>query len=228
MGKLCAELDEKGYRYAEIRFAPSLHTKKGLKQHDAVAAACRGLGDKYRLILCCMRGGKNNEETLNTAYDFINKGVVALDLAGAEALYPTREYKHLFQSAAKKGIPYTIHAGEADGPVSVRDAIDMGAKRIGHGVRAIEDSYLPHMLAKAGIPLEICPTSNINTRTFKSLTEIPIKEYIKAGVTVTVNSDNMSVSNTDVIKELKLTEDAFGIDEQYFLDNAAKAAFIKL
>lgn len=219
--RLCHETD---YRYCEIRFAPQLHTRMGLTQKQVIEAAVKGLGKNYRLILCCMRGG-NNEETVRYASDFLGRGVVALDLAGAEALYPTRDYKHLFEMAAKENIPYTIHAGEADGPESIRDAVNMGACRIGHGVRAIEDKSVMKLLADRKIPLEMCPTSNLNTRVITDIRDYPIKKYMDMGIVVTVNSDNMSVSNTDVKKELKLIKDSFGIDEDVLISNAAIAAF---
>ena len=221
--RLCYETD---YRYCEIRFAPRLHTRMGLSEKQVIEAACKGLADNYRLILCCMRGA-SNEETVRVCSDYMGKGVVALDLAGAEALFPTRDHRHLFEMAAKENIPYTIHAGEADGPVSIRDAVDMGACRIGHGVRAIEDESVMRLLSDNNIPLEMCPTSNLNTKVCTDIRDYPIKKYMDMGITVTVNSDNMSVSNTDVKQELKLINKIFGIDEDILLKNAAKAAFCK-
>lgn len=221
VSKLCEETD---YGYCEIRFAPILHTRLGLSQKQVIIAARKGLTTNCKLILCCMRG-MENEETVKLCSDFIGDGVVALDLAGAEALYPTRDYKHLFKFAAKEGIPYTIHAGEADGPESVRDAVNMGASRIGHGVRAAEDSCVMKLLAERNIPLELCPTSNLNTQIFKDIRDYPIKKFIDAGITVTVNSDNMTVSNTDVKKELALIEATFGIPTDTLLRNAQAAAF---
>ena len=219
--KLCYETD---YRYCEIRFAPQLHCRKGLTQRKVIEAACKGLKEKYRLILCCMRGGEN-EETLKLCSDYMGRGVVALDLAGAEALYPTRDYKHLFEAAQSMGVPYTIHAGEADGPESIRDAINMGAVRIGHGVRAIEDEAVMKLLRDSSVPLEMCPTSNLNTRVINDITDYPIKKYMDYGITVTVNSDNMSVSDTNVKKELELVNRVFNIDENILLSNELKAAF---
>lgn len=230
---LCTELEQIGVEYAEIRFAPQLHTKRGLTQKEVIDAACKGLKSSSlnsSLILCCMRGKENaaaNEETLKLCCDFMGKGVVALDLAGAEALYPTRDFKHLFEMAAKENIPYTIHAGEAEGSVSVADAITMGALRIGHGVRSSEDESVVDMLVKYSIPLEICPTSNLDTRVFESISDMPVKYFIDKGVCVTVNSDNMSVSNTDVKRETELVCDTFGIEKSLLLFNARKASFVK-
>lgn len=229
---LCNELKELSLEYAEIRFAPQLHTRNGLTQKRVIEAACKAIDSSIidtRLILCTMRGQENikaNEETVGLAAEFLGNGVCALDLAGAEALFPTRDFKHLFEFAAKENIPYTIHAGEADGADSVIDAINMGASRIGHGVRACDDEKAVKMLAEYHIPLEICPTSNLNTRIFKDIRDFPIPYFIKKGVTVTINSDNMSVSNTNVKKELSLVCSSFSIDEEIFINNALKSRFI--
>ena len=122
-----AELKSEGVLYAELRFAPGQHCQQGLSQENVVAAACRSLAEGCRtlgiqaqLILCCMRGAPEaqNVETLRLAREYLGKGVCAADLAGAEALFPTRGYAPLF--AAVPGLPFTIHAGEADGPESIR------------------------------------------------------------------------------------------------------------
>jgi adenosine deaminase len=231
---LCRELSEQGLVYAEIRFAPQLHCRRGMTQHDVVRAAVDGLKrSQFRaaLILCCMRGDNNraeNIETVNTAAEFLGRGVCALDLAGAEGLYPTERFADIFALAREKGIPFTIHAGEADGAESVRTAVRFGASRIGHGVRAAEDEELLRELAQKGITLELCPTSNLNTCVFSDISEYPIKRLIDAGVRVTVNTDNMTVSGTTVERELKLLADTFGLDDETvgtLLKNAENAAF---
>ena len=169
-----AELAAQGLIYAEIRFAPQLHLQKGMTQSEVVAAAVKGMGQgalKSNLILCCMRGKDNHEanlETVRVAKDFLGKGVGAIDLAGAEALFPTADFAELFVLAKELGVPYTIHAGEADGPESVYKALEFGTKRIGHGVRSLEDRALVQRLAAEGITLELCPTSNLNTSMFES------------------------------------------------------------
>lgn len=163
------ELKAQGLLYAEIRFAPQLHTFQGLTQAAVVEAAVNGLeasNFKANLILCCMRGDDNylqNMETVRVAAQYLGKGVCAVDLAGAEALYKTSDFEELFRFAREMGIPFTIHAGEADGPDSVRTAVRFGARRLGHGVRSVEDSALLRCLKETGITLELCPTSNLNT-----------------------------------------------------------------
>ena len=186
---------------------------------------------RSNLILCCMRGEGNepqNIETVQIAKEYLGKGVAAIDIAGAEALYPTENFENLFHLAAKLGVPYTIHAGEASGPSSVFCAIEYGAKRIGHGVRSVEAKELLEQLVQENVTLELCPTSNLNTNVFESLDEYPLLELMEAGVKVTINSDNMVVSNTNVEEELKKMIDTFELDEEVvktLVENAIWASF---
>ncbi len=222
--ELIQDMAAEGVMQGEIRFAPQLHGSKGYGQKEITEGAVQGLregtalcpGFRGGLILCCMRGKENqnaNEETLRTASAFLGDGVCAVDLAGAEALYPTSGYDILFNQARKLGLPFTIHAGEADGPESVRDALRFGAKRIGHGVRSIEDPELCRYLVKHQIPLEVCYTSNLQTKAVR--TEIhPIRKLFDMGVHVTVNTDNRTVSNTTMMQERKLLQEVFGFTEK--------------
>lgn len=232
---LCCELREKGYIYAELRFAPQKHCEKGMSQEQAVISAIRGIrlsGFEAQLILCCMRDGADNSaENISTVFlteKYLGKGVCACDLAGAEALFPNERYKYIFEKARELSVPFTIHSGEALGADSVKKAVEYGAARIGHGVRSIEDPETVKLLSEKNIPLEICPTSNINTCVFKNISEIPVSKLIKQGVTVTINSDNMSVSATDVRKELLKISEAFsfGMDDiKMLLVNSANSSF---
>ncbi len=231
---LCKELGAEGCIYAEVRFAPQLHTVKGLTQEQAVKAAIRGFersGLMGGLILCCMRGADNREQNLLTVdigERYLGKGVLALDLAGNEAGYPTENFDDIFKLAKDKGVPFTIHAGEADGAESVRKAVEMGAARIGHGVRSLEDESLIKLLVDKKIPLELCPTSNINTAIFSDINEYPVRKLMDKGVTVTVNSDNRSVSATTAERDMSLLKDIFHLTEQeekQLLLNSAQAAF---
>ena len=206
---LCEELLGKGLAYAEIRFAPQLHCDRGLSQEEVVEAAIKGMRRSsmlVTLILCCMRGEglyEKNILTLNVAKTFLGQGVGAVDLAGAESLYPNEKFVDVFAYAKENGIPFTIHAGEADGALSVRSAIDMGACRIGHGVRSFEDKELLCEIAERGIALELCPTSNLNTKVFDSIENYPIENFLLADVPITINTDNMSVSNTTLADEFE-------------------------
>lgn len=231
---LCEELQAQGLLYAEIRFAPQLHTEKGLTQAEVTAAAIAGMQKsdfRANLILCCMRGNDNlaeNLETIRTAKTFLGKGVCAADLAGAEALFPTDDFEDVFALAAALGVPFTLHAGEADGAASVSKALAFGASRIGHGVRSIEDPAVLQYLSKTGIALELCPTSNLQTNMFQTLAEYPIHALLDAGVTLTLNTDNMSVSHTTLAAEYQQIADTFHFTEkelQRFALNAAEASF---
>ena len=239
MYTLVSSLKEQGMLYAEIRFAPQLHTKKGLTQEQVVKAALQGLQEaaagsffKAKLILCCMRGADNREEnllTVRTAAAFLGRGVAALDLAGAEALYPTADYGEVFALAKELSVPFTIHAGEADGPESIRAALRMGASRIGHGVRAGEDPELLEELKERQIPLEMCPSSNVQTKAVPSLSEHPVLSYLRRGLLVTVNTDNMTVSDTTIEREFRLLKEELGMtpeERRQLLLNAADAAFL--
>ena len=228
------ELKEQGLIHAEIRFAPQLHTLKGLSQREVIEAAIEGLNRSdfsAELILCCMRGNDNHEanlETVKIAKDYIGKGACCIDIAGAEALFPTENFEDLFALARELEIPFTIHAGEADGPKSVYKALEFGTKRLGHGVRSLEDPALVEKLIEEGITLELCPTSNLHTCMFPTMEEYPLRKLMEAGVKVTINTDNMTVSNITLAKEFGKLIAAFDLtDEEIkgFARNSVAACF---
>ena len=225
-----------GIAYLELRFAPQKHCDNGLTQRDAIDAALAGLKmcDLHtNLILCLMRGNDNakeNMETVELAKEYLVKdgGVVAIDLAGAEALFHTSEFAAPFARAKEYGIPFTIHAGEADGASSVKNALDYGSARIGHGVRTKEDPALLDYVIKNRIPLEMCPNSNRQTKSVDDMTKYPIMEYLAKGVKVTINTDDPAICRTTIAKEFDYLEKKFGItaaDKKAMLLNAAEAAF---
>ena len=230
---LLNELAGMGLLYAEVRFAPQLHTNKGISQEDAICAVIEGVNEACipaNVIICMMRGAKHevNEESVILAKKYLDKGVCAIDLAGAEAVYKTKEYEDLFALAQKNNIPITIHAGEADGPQSIYDAISFGACRIGHGVRCLEDEKLVSLLAKEQIPLECCPTSNVLTCIFDNISQFPLQKLLDLGLKVTINSDDMAVCNTSLVQEYKKLEDTFGLslkDKKMLMLNAVDASF---
>ena len=229
-------IQAQGVIYAEIRFAPQLHTENGMSQEDAVVAALDGLKKttlKANLILCCMRGDRNdalNEETLRLAKKYLveDGGVTAIDLAGAEAVFPTKNYKSLFATAAELGIPFTIHAGEADGPESVRQAVEYGAARIGHGVRSGEDPAVLQLIKERGVTLEMCPTSNRQTHAVEDMTNYPLVEYMNQGILVTLNTDDMGIEGTTLANEYRYMEELLQLtpeQERTLLRNAIESAF---
>lgn len=242
MEDVVEELYEEGLLYAEIRFAPQFHTKKGLTQRQVVDAVLEGMAQglkkheppslETRLILCCMRGADNEEanlETITIGSEMIGRSrVAAVDLAGAEGIYFTGDYARLFELAKEKKVPYTIHAGEADGPESVKAAIRMGTRRIGHGVRAIEDAKTVEEVREKGITLECCLTSNIQTRAFLSPEDHPLLPLLRSGVKVTVNTDNKTVSNTTIDREFRILKECGMTEEekQEMLLNSVGAAFL--
>lgn len=232
------EIASQGVIYAEIRFAPQLHTDKGMTQEDAILAAIDGVravsGQTHiNLILCCMRGEGNeacNDETVELAKKYLVRdgGVVAVDLAGAEALFPTKRYRELFSKVRDYGMPFTIHAGEADGADSVRLAIEYGADRIGHGVRAYEDEELLRILVDKGVTLEMCPTSNRQTHAVEDMSRYPLMEYLRRGIRVTLNTDDPGIEGTTIADEFRYMEEQFGLtreDRQTMLMNSISAAF---
>ena len=229
-------IQSQGVIYAEIRWAPQLHTDNGMTQEDAIKAALDGLKKtnlKVNLILCCMRGegnDKQNNETLELAIKYLveDGGVVAIDLAGAEALYPTSNYKDLFSKAKEYGIPFTIHAGEADGPESVKAAIEFGTKRIGHGVRSNEDPKVIELIKNEGVTLEMCPTSNRQTHAVEDMSKYPFMDYLNQRIKVTLNTDDMGIERTTLANEFQYMEKNFNLtyeQEKTILLNSINAAF---
>ena len=154
----------------------------------------------------------------------------ALDLAGAEALFATDMFEEEFILARKYNIPFTIHAGEAAGPESIWKALEFGAARIGHGIRCIEDDILVDYLARHEISIEVCPISNMQTRVFGDMEEYPLKDLLQRGVHATLNTDNRTVSNTNIVKEREFVKKYCRIsdkDIELMNEYAKKAAFIK-
>ena len=237
------QLDAEGILYAEPRFAPGSLTAGGLSQQEVLEAALAGRADFYAehpqsalhtaYIICAMRGTgealkHKNEESIDLAAAYLGNGVVAADLAGAEALFATENFSSLFAEAQRKDVPFTIHAGEAAGPESIKAALRLGAQRIGHGVRSLEDAGVIQDLKATKVALEICPTSNLQTRIFESIERFPLEQLLDAGLTVTINTDNMTVSNTTLSHEFELLQQHCGLDKntaRELAENAARAVF---
>ena len=194
--------------YAEVRFAPLKHLEKGLTLDDVVISVINGFnkanvesGIMGGIILSLMRGEEyeKNKKVVDVAKKYLGKGVVGIDLAGAEALYPTKDYVQLFSYAKTLEIPFTIHAGEAAGVKSIKAALDIGAKRIGHGVKVIDDEALMERVIKENILLEVCVTSNYQTEAIKR--RHPIEKLYRKGVKISINTDNDTVSGININRE---------------------------
>ena len=207
---LLNRLAKDGLKYVEIRMAPQLSTNKGLSQEKVVETLLKTMkiaeksGIFSNLILCMMRGNDTHEknfETIKVASKFMGKGVVAMDLAGAEALFPNEMFADEFNKINKLGLPLTIHSGEAAGASSVSSALKYNPQRIGHGIHSITDENVVDELVRRNICLEICPKSNLDTKAISKYEDLPIKEFMKKGVRVTINTDDMTVSNTTLKEE---------------------------
>lgn len=238
---LINRLDKQGLCYAEIRFAPQLHTNGGLTQKAAVESAVKGMNKalcetavKAQLILCCMRIDNNtnaNLETVRLAAEYSGRGVCAADLAGDEAAYPTEDFRKIFDYANSLNVPFTIHSGEAAGADSVKYAVDFGAKRIGHGIHAVNDRELLFELKQKNIALEMCFTSNLQTKAARTADDFPLPQFLNEGICATLNTDNTTVSNTDLKNEYKLVQKQFSLSDETMLKialNAADSAFLPL
>ncbi len=236
-------LASQGLVYAEIRFAPQLHTRMGLTQADAVSAVLEGVNEGMKeaktidigVICCAMSIGpetvnmEENLETVREAKRFIDKGVVAIDLAGAEGIVPLKKFGYVFDLARELGVPFTCHAGDSDTAQTVWDALSFGAKRIGHGHRAFDDKRLVEKLVKDGVTLEICPTSNIQCQSQPSYEKHPAKQLFDMGVRVTVNTDNMILSDINLDKEYDHCLNDMGFEYNDLIEmniNSVNAAFM--
>jgi adenosine deaminase len=225
-----------GVVYGEARFAPQLHTQADMTIDDAIRAASDGLreggaatGVTTGLILCCLR-----HQPLDTSLAVVdaavrNRDLVAgVDLAGDEA-YPGAAHREAFDLAHSVGLPVTIHAGEAAGPASVWEAIDvLGARRIGHGVRSVRDEALIQRLRRDGIALEMCPACNVLTQAVPSISDHPADRLLRRGLAVTISTDTRTTADTTLGRELSLLADAFGwtaVHWQRVQDNARDATF---
>jgi adenosine deaminase len=236
--ELIEDLASENYIYVEIRFAPHIHLAKGLTLAEVVEAALSGVargqarcGVRAGLILCILRHMplETGMEIVALAEKYRNRGVLGIDLAGDEKHYPPGLFKPVFDIARERKINITIHAGESAGPASVTEALDMGASRIGHGVRAVEDKQVLERLAGEGIALEVCPTSNLQTRVYEDFSKYPLKQLIQAGVAVSLNTDNRTVSDTNLDREAELITRRFGITQSEIdsmLENSIKKCFL--
>jgi len=244
------DLAKENVVYAEIRFAPELHTKGGLNLEEVVSTVLKGLqagrketGMEFGLILCAMRHERPelSLEIAELAVAFRERGVVGFDLAGDEYGHPAKKHLEAFQYIRNKNFNITIHAGEAFGLESIWQAIQIcEAHRIGHGVRIVEDMVvedgeikkmgtLAHFIQDKRIPLEMCLTSNIGTGAVNSYEEHPFPMLFRNHFRVFLSSDNRLMSNTNLSKEMSIAVNEYGFDihdlEKCTI-NAMKSAFI--
>lgn len=232
--ELAIDLKNDGVIYAEVRFAPILHTNNGLSCEEVIESVIEGISRvdiKINLIICLMRNVSDNDnyKVIKAGLKYINNRVVGFDLAGAEAIYKTSKFEELFKYINKYNIPYTIHAGEADGVSSIKSAIDFGAKRIGHGVRIMEDNSMIKYAKEHNITFEVCPTSNIDTKIFKEYKDHAIKKMYDNNLNITINTDNRTVSNITLTEEYEKLINTFNFnleDLKIININAINVSFI--
>ncbi|HLV72403.1 MAG TPA: adenosine deaminase [Vulgatibacteraceae bacterium] len=244
----CAEdLANDGIVYAEVRYAPEQHLAGGLTLEQVVEAVLDGFsrgrrdfGIRVGTLVTAMRHQARSMEIAELAVRYRDDGVVGFDIAGAEAGYPPTRHLDAFEYLQRENAHFTIHAGEGFGLPSIWQAIQWcGADRLGHGVRIIDDIEVDGDDARLGrlagyvrdkrIPLEMCPTSNIQTGAAKSIAEHPIGLLRRLSFRVTVNTDNRLMSGTTLSQEFAKLVEAFGYgwdDLQWFTVNAMKSAFV--
>jgi len=224
---LFRQLKADGVIYAEIRFAPLLHVEQGLSAEEVVAcvdeaveAAIAETGVEGRLILCTLRhfSCEMGIETVSLVQQFRNRYVVGLDLAADEAGFPIEPHVEAFKLAERWGLQRTAHAGEALGAASVRQTLQqLRPSRIGHGVRSIEEPQLVEELAASGVHLEVCPTCNVIINVFESLQKHPVDALLRAGVSLSINTDGRTVPALTLSSEYAQLAAVFGWGAAEFL-----------
>ncbi|MDR7857906.1 adenosine deaminase [Tissierella sp.] len=237
--ELLEDLSKENVKYVEIRFAPFLHMDKGLSFDEVVESVLTGMSrakDDFNIlsnaILISMRHEpvEKSMEVIDLGEKYLGKGVVAVDLAGNEHDFPPEIHEKAFQLAYEKGYGITIHGGETGIVENISKSVELlHAKRIGHGIAAIKDPKVIELLKEKNIFLEMCPISNLQTKSVDSISDYPIRTYMEEGIGVTINTDNTTVSDTSLEKEynLLMIEMNFTIEEiLMIIDNGVEAAFI--
>lgn len=236
VSELVIDLGRQGVMYAEIRMTPQAHVLRGLTQSQVVEAALDGLlrgmelsRTKVNLVLCTMRGAdeKDNFETIVEAARHLRRGVAGIDLVGDETAYGTGCYEEQFRLLREEGIPFTVHAGIMAGAENIWAAVENGAKRIGHGIRVIEDENLAKLIKEKEIVLEMCPVSNVLTGVVPSIEAHPVRRCFDAGLKVTIGTDDMVLCDTTLLKQYALLKEKLGFSDddivkmnEYAIDGA--------
>jgi adenosine deaminase len=216
---LMQQLKADNVLYAEIRFAPLLHIGKGMQSNEVVQAVLNAVevgvaatGVEAGLILCTLRhyNAAQSMETVQLVEQFAGTRVVGFDIAADEAGFPIDEHVEAFSYAKAKGLHCTAHAGEAKGAESVWETLQhFHPTRIGHGVRSVEDEQLMRHLVQRDIHLEVCPTSNIQVNVFDTIKHHPADRIYNAGVSMSINTDARTISNTTLGNEYEIMKRVF-------------------
>ena len=223
--ELVESLAEDGITYAEIRWAPRLHLERGMSVQAVIEAVARGsaeaasrLGPRtpfVGLIVTAMRSHPPaaNVELARAAAAF-GPPVVGFDLAGPEAEYPAPPHAAAFEAAGSGGLELTAHAGEVPGPERIREALAFGVRRIAHGVTAAEDPDVMALLRERDVTLDLCPTSNVQAGIVPELAAHPLAALHRAGVGVTISTDDRTVSNTSLTEEMARSASALQLSPE--------------
>jgi adenosine deaminase len=219
--ELCEDAAKENVIYIEIRFGPLLHTEGGLSPRDVVHAAVEGcrrakdaFGIQAGILLIALRNESTERsmEVAQLAAQFREKGVAGFDLAGPERGFSPTVHRAAIELAHDADVPVTLHAGEGCCPEHIKEAIDLGAARIGHGVHLFKIPVVEQRVAKLRIPLEVCPTSNLQVSGFmKSYADHPLKRYLDLGIPITLNTDNRLMSQIDLTHEYSAVTSAFSL-----------------
>lgn len=229
-----------GIDYLELRFSPWFMAEKhrldpaGIVSVvcDTVAEAAETVPVRAKLIGILSRtyGAEIAHRELDAVLEGQGRGLVAVDLAGDEAHYPGDLFVEHFARVRDAGLHVVAHAGEADGAGSVRQAVlELYAERIGHGIRALEDPAVVELLLDRGVPLEVCPTSNVHTSTVESYAEHPLPRLLELGLRATLNTDDPSISGIDLAHEYRVAREEIGLSEddlRTLQKHALEAAFL--
>lgn len=231
------DLQKDNVEYVEVRFAPLLSVNDHLDCRRVIQSVIEGLEEAkkecnifYNVIACAMRHHSEEESLamMKIAREFLGEGLCAVDLAGNEAAFPMEKFTGLFTEAKKLGIPFTIHAGECGSVENVIQSVECGAARIGHGIALRGNEKAIVLCREKGIGIEMCPISNLQTKAVKNPSEYPIREFLNAGLRVTINTDNRTVSHSTLQKEMEFVQKQYGIVEEELITmtgNAIDVAF---
>lgn len=227
---------EENVRYVEVRFAPMLSANEKLQPESVIQSVLEGLeegrrkfGTDYNVIVCAMRHHteEQNRKMLRAARTFLGEGVCAADLAGDES-YPMSQFIHLFTDVNKLGMPYTIHAGETGNVQNITDAVNVGARRIGHGIAMKGNTDVQKLCKDKRIGIEMCPISNLQTKAVSDPEDYPLREFLEAGLLVSINTDNRTVSGSTLTKELGHIQEKYKIQDEeikIMMKNAIESSF---
>ncbi|NTW97101.1 MAG: adenosine deaminase [Oscillochloris sp.] len=237
--ELGLDLSAQQVRYAEVMISPMQHIRRGMDLYEAIAGTAEGFarveretGTRIRIALDHGRqyGPELAWQVLEVARKAQPLGVIGWSIGGNEIGYPPEPFAEVFAAARAAGLGLMAHAGEVVGPASVWGAIDsLGVTRLGHGIRSVDDPNLIAALARRGVVLDVCPSSNLHTGAVASWAEHPLRRLYDAGVTVTINSDDPTFFNTTITEEYRrgVTHFGFGADDlAHMVRNAARSVFL--